>query len=106
MGSFSGRCSQNLRWRMEPAAHRKLLYLLLRLAVTAGLLWVLATRFNVGHVIEMAGRISLPLLGAALTILVASILVNAVRWQVVLAAEGSSLRLSSLTKLLFAGLFF
>ena len=46
------------------------------------------------------------LLAAALAAQVASVLVNAVRWQVVLAAEGPSPKLGSLTKLLFVGLFF
>ena len=91
---------------MAFASHHKFISTALRMLVTAGLLWALATRFDVGRAIEMAGRVSLPLLAAALAALLASVLVNAVRWQAILAAEGPSPGFGSLTKLLFVGLFF
>lgn len=55
---------------------------------------------------EMIGHVSLPLLAAAFTALLAGIPINAVRWRMVLAAEGPPPRFSNLTKLLFVGLFF
>jgi len=85
--------------------YRKPLYILLRLLVTVGLLWILARRVDIENVIEMAGNVSL-LLAAAPTAMVALVLMTAVRWQVILAAEGFSLRLGGLMKLLFVGLFF
>ena len=90
----------------DVSGFRKLLFTILRLLVTAGLLWALATRFDIGHAVEMACRVSPPLLAAALAALVASVLANAVRWQAILAAEGPSPGFGSLTKLLFVGLFF
>jgi uncharacterized membrane protein YbhN (UPF0104 family) len=91
---------------MDPAHVRRLSFIVLRLLVTVSLLWFLASRFDFEHATEIVSRVSLLLLAAALAALVTSVLVNAVRWQVVLAAEGPSPKLGSLTKLLFVGLFF
>jgi uncharacterized membrane protein YbhN (UPF0104 family) len=91
---------------MDPAHVRRLSLVVLRLLVTVSLLWFLASRFDFEHATEIVSRVSLLLLTAALAAQVASVLVNAVRWQVVLAAEGPSPKLGSLTKLLFVGLFF
>src|SRR3954447_21567496 len=95
-----------MRFVMDPVHVRRLSLVVLRLLVTIGLLWFLASRFDFEHAIEIVSRVSLLLLAAALAALVASVLVNAVRWQVVLAAEGPSPKLGSLTKLMFIGLFF
>ncbi len=91
---------------MGPAYAHRLLFIVLRLLVTIGLFWLLASRFDFRHATEIATHVSLLLLAAALAALVASILVNAVRWQVILAAEGPPPKLGSLTKLLFVGVFF
>jgi uncharacterized membrane protein YbhN (UPF0104 family) len=80
--------------------------LISRFLVTAGLLWGLATRIDPAQVGEIIGHVSLPLLALALTALLAAIPLNAVRWRMILASEGSAARLGSLTKLLFVGLFF
>ncbi len=95
-----------MKFVMDPAHVRRLSFIVLRLLVTVSLLWFLASRFDFEHATEIVSRISLLLLAAALAALVASVLVNAVRWQVVLAAEGLSPKLGTLTKLLFVGLFF
>ena len=91
---------------MVPACVRRLSFIILRLLITIGLLWLLASQFDFRHATEIVSKVSLLLLAAALAALVASLLMNAVRWQVILAAEGPSPKLGSLTKLLFAGLFF
>src|SRR3954471_7354538 len=95
-----------MRFVMDPAHVRKLSLVVLRLLVTVSLLWFLASRFDFENATEIVSHISLLLLAAALAAQVASVLVNAVRWQVILAAEGPSPKLGSLTKLLFVGLFF
>jgi glycosyltransferase 2 family protein len=91
---------------MDPADVRRLSFIILRLLVTIGLLWFLASQFDFRHATEIASHVSLLLLIAALAALVASVLVNAVRWQVILAGEGPAPGLGSLTKLLLVGLFF
>ena len=95
-----------MRFVIDPAHVRRLPLIVLRLLVTVSLLWFLASRVDFEHATEIVSHVSLLLLAAALAALVASVLVSAVRWQVVLAAEGPSPKLSSLTKLLFVGLFF
>jgi hypothetical protein len=91
---------------MRLAAYCKPLSIFLRLFVTASLLWLLASRFDFEHALEMVGRVSPVLLAVALMAMVASVLVTAVRWQMILAAEGPPPPLGSLTRLLFIGLFF
>ena len=91
---------------MRLAAYYKPLSIFLRLFVTASLLWLLASRFDFEHALEMVGRVSPVLLAVALMAMVASVLVTAVRWQMILAAEGPPPPLGSLTRLLFIGLFF
>jgi len=85
---------------------RKILITAFRLLVTAGLLWALASRLDMARVEDIAGHASLPFLAASLAALLAVIPANAMRWRAILAAEGLSPRLGSLTKLLFVGLFF
>jgi uncharacterized membrane protein YbhN (UPF0104 family) len=88
------------------AAIRRFAILTLRLLITIGLFWVLASRFDVTRTEEIASHASPLLLVEALATLLAVIPPNALRWQVILAAEGPSPGLGSLTKLLFVGLFF
>lgn len=88
------------------AVIRRVLITALRLLVTAGLLWALVARIDVARAAEIAGHVSLPILAAALAALVGILPANAMRWRVILAAEGALPGLGSLTKLLFVGLFF
>jgi uncharacterized membrane protein YbhN (UPF0104 family) len=87
-------------------AVRRISILIFRLLVTAGLLWILASHLDMSRAGQITSHVSLPLLSAALMTVVGAIPVNAVRWRVILAAEGPSPGLGSLTKLLFVGLFF
>jgi glycosyltransferase 2 family protein len=77
-----------------------------RLLVTAGLLWTLSARVDLGGAKETMEHASVPLLGLALAALLATVPVNALRWHVILKAAGLSLPRSTLLKLLFVGLFF
>lgn len=95
-----------MKFVMDPVHVRRPSLIVLRLLVTVSLLWFLASRFDFEHTTEIVSRVSPLLLAAALAAMVASVLVNAMRWQVVLAAEGPSPKLGSLTKLSFVGLFF
>jgi uncharacterized membrane protein YbhN (UPF0104 family) len=85
---------------------RRLSFTILRLLVTAGLLWELARQINLSQASKIISHDSPLLLTASLAALVLSLLVNAVRWRVILDAEGPSPKLGSLMKLLFVGLFF
>jgi uncharacterized membrane protein YbhN (UPF0104 family) len=88
------------------AGIRKILITALRLLVTAGLLWALASRLDMARAAAIAAHVSLPFLAATFAVLLAAVPVNAMRWRVILTAEGPSPGLGSLTKLLFVGLFF
>jgi uncharacterized membrane protein YbhN (UPF0104 family) len=88
------------------ATIRRFAILALRLLITIGLFWVLASRLDVARAEEIAGHASPLLLAMALIALLAVLPPNALRWHVILTAERPSPGLGSLTKLLFVGLFF
>jgi glycosyltransferase 2 family protein len=88
------------------AAIRNFVFALLRLLVTAGLLWGLATRLDLARAEAIIGRASLPWLAAALLALFATAPATAARWRFILAAGAPSPAIGSLVKLLFVGLFF
>jgi uncharacterized membrane protein YbhN (UPF0104 family) len=85
---------------------RKILMTTLRLLVTAGLLWALAARFDLGRAAELMGRASLPLIVATLGVLAVANLIVAVRWHLILSAEAPSPGPAILAKIVFVGLFF
>jgi uncharacterized membrane protein YbhN (UPF0104 family) len=85
---------------------RNFLITLLRLLVTAGLLWALATRLDLARAEAIIRHASLPLLAAALLALAATAPANAARWRVILAAVGPAPQTRNLLKLVFIGLFF
>jgi uncharacterized membrane protein YbhN (UPF0104 family) len=85
---------------------RKVLITFVRLLVTAGLVWALATRVDLGRAAEIMGRASLPLLAAAIAAMMAANLVVALRWHVILSAEAPSPGPGTLLKIVFVGLFF
>jgi glycosyltransferase 2 family protein len=79
---------------------------ILRLLVTAGLLWIVAARLDLARAEEIIRHASLPLLGAALVALAATAPANALRWRIIIEAAGPAPRTSSLLKLVLVGLFF
>ena len=85
---------------------RSLLLTSLRLLVTAGLLWVLLARADLGHIKEVVGHVSLPLLAAGAAALLTTSPFSALRWHVVLAAETTSPGPWTLLKIVLVGLFF
>jgi glycosyltransferase 2 family protein len=87
-------------------AIRKILTTLVRLLVTAGLLWALAARVDLAQAGHILARVSLPSLLAGLAALVVVGLVGAWRWHVILAAETPSPGPGVLAKIVFVGLFF
>jgi uncharacterized membrane protein YbhN (UPF0104 family) len=88
------------------AAIRSLLIGSARLLVTAGLLWALFARADLSHIKEVVDRVSLPLLAAGATALLATSPFSALRWHLVLAAETTSPRPWTLLKIVLVGLFF
>lgn len=88
------------------SAIRKILLTAIRLLVTAGLLWALASRVDLAQAGRILARVSPPSLASALLALVVVGLVSAWRWHAVLAAEAPSPGPGALAKIVFVGLFF
>jgi len=74
--------------------------------VTAGLLWALLAHADLHHAKELVDHLSLPLLTAAATALLATSPFSALRWHIVLAAETTSPGPWTLLKIVLVGLFF
>ena len=74
--------------------------------VTAGLLWALLARVDLSHAKELFAHLSLPLLAAGTTALLATSPFSALRWHVVLGAETTSPGPWTLLKIVLVGLFF
>ena len=87
-------------------AIRKKLTTVVRRVVTAGLLWALASRVDIGQAGHILARVSLPPLLMAVAALVAAGLVGAWRWHVILSTESPSPGPAALAKIVFVGLFF
>ncbi|HEV2099201.1 MAG TPA: lysylphosphatidylglycerol synthase transmembrane domain-containing protein, partial [Stellaceae bacterium] len=73
---------------------------------SAGLLWALAARIDVGRAVELVGHASPAPLAATLVALLAGIPVVALRWHIILAAETRSPGSVSLLKIVLVGMFF
>jgi uncharacterized membrane protein YbhN (UPF0104 family) len=78
----------------------------MRLLVTAGLLWVLAARFDLGRAAQLIRGAELPAIAATLVMLSVANLVAACRWQLILSAEATSPGRLTLLKIVLVGLFF
>jgi glycosyltransferase 2 family protein len=78
----------------------------MRLLVTAGLLWVLAARFDLGRAAQLIRGAELPAIAATLVMLSVANLVAACRWQLILSAEATSPGRLTLLKVVLVGLFF
>jgi uncharacterized protein (TIRG00374 family) len=96
-----------------PAAHsiggitiRKSLGTLLRLLVTAALIWLLAARVDLGRAAEIMSRASPSLVAAAILVMLMANLVVALRWHVILSAAAPSPGPGVLLKFVLVGLFF
>jgi len=85
---------------------RKILSTSIRLLVTAGLLAILAARFDLGRAADLMSHASLPLLALTLTALLAANLAVALRWHLILSTAAPSPGPATLLKLVFVGLFF
>jgi glycosyltransferase 2 family protein len=78
----------------------------MRLLVTAGLLWALLANADVSRANELLDHISLPILAAGVTALLAASPFSALRWHIVLGAETTSPGPWTLLKIVLVGLFF
>jgi uncharacterized membrane protein YbhN (UPF0104 family) len=74
--------------------------------VTAGLLWALLARVDLGHAKDLLDNLSLPLLAAGAAALLATSPFSALRWHIVLTAETTSPGPWALLKIVLVGLFF
>jgi uncharacterized membrane protein YbhN (UPF0104 family) len=85
---------------------RKILLTSLRLLVTAGLIWALSTRVDLGRAAAFMGGASPRLIVATVLTMMAANLIVGSRWHLVLRATAPSPGLVSLIKIVFVGLFF
>ena len=74
--------------------------------MTAGLLWALLARVDLGHAKELVDHLSLPLLAAGAAAMLATSPFSALRWHIVLAADTTSPGPWILLKIVLVGLFF
>ena len=106
-GQFSDSTATQRRDKPQGvSAIRKLLIGSVRLLVTAGLLWALLARADLGRAVELLRHVSLPLLAGGAAALLATSPFSALRWHVVLAAETTSPGPWPLLKIVLVGLFF
>ena len=75
----------------------------IRLCATAGLLWVLAVRLDLGRAAQMMADAAPPLVVAALVALLTANLIVALRWHVILSAEAPSPGAGVLVRLVLVG---
>ena len=73
---------------------------------TAGLLWALATRIDLGRAAQIMAQATLPLLAGALVALFATSAVVALRWHLILSTEVPSPGPVGLLKIVLVGMFF
>ena len=85
---------------------RKVAITSLRLLVTAGLLWALAARVDLTRAAEIISHASLPLLAAAIAVIIASSPAMALRWHIILTAGGASPGPGPLLRIVLVGQFF
>lgn len=78
----------------------------LRLCVTFGLLWFMATKIDISHAGGLISRAPTVLLLAAVTALVATTPINALRWRAFLAPGPPLPTTFTLLKILLVGIFF
>jgi glycosyltransferase 2 family protein len=71
----------------RPSIVQRVLVLALKIAVSAGLLWLLLSRIDLGRLWGYARYASLPWLAAGLALYLGMIVVSAWRWQLLLAAQ-------------------
>jgi len=78
----------------------------LRLGVTVGLLWFLATKIDIAHAGELISRCPAMLLVAAVAALAATTPINALRWRALLAPGPPLPTVLTVLKILLVGIFF
>ena len=67
---------------------RGLIFFLVKVVISGGLLWLLFTRVDFARLWALARTASLPLLGGALSLYLVMVLVSAWRWGLLLRAQG------------------
>lgn len=73
---------------VRPSRTRGILFFLVKVAISGGLLWLLFTRVEFARLWALARTASLPWLAGALTLYLAMVLVSAWRWGLLLRAQG------------------
>jgi len=94
------------REQPKSAAARSALISILKVGVSAALLWVLFSRVDVARLWSVARNASTPWLAAALALYVVMILVSAWRWGLLLKAQGLDFPFRRLTASFFVATFF
>jgi uncharacterized membrane protein YbhN (UPF0104 family) len=89
-----------------PSRARGLIFFLVKVAISGGLLWLLFTRVDFARLWALARNASLSWLAGALTIYLAMVLVSAWRWGLLLRAQGLHFRFRWLTGSFLVATFF
>lgn len=78
----------------------------LKMAVSAGLIWLVVTRIEIGAVADRLTQLAPGAIAASLAILLAQSVVAGMRWRIVSHRVGVPLGFAAALRLLFVGLFF
>jgi uncharacterized protein (TIRG00374 family) len=105
-GGVKGRVVHSAAVPSSPRRGRTALLWIIKIVVSAGLLYVLLSRVDVARLWATARTASLPLLGAALGLYFAMVLVSAWRWSLLLRAQRIAARLSTLLQSYLVATFF
>ena len=81
-------------------------FIALKVAVSAGLIWLLVERIEIGAVAERLTQLAPGAIAASLTILLVQSVLASWRWQIVSHRVGVPLGFAAALRLLFVGLFF
>lgn len=77
-----------------------------KLALTAAIIWFLATRIDLGDAARQAATIRPDMLALAVVLMLLQVLISAVRWQAVLRAIGALLAFRQVFEIFYIGVFF
>lgn len=90
----------------ETAAAKKIITAAIKLAVTAGLIWFLASKVDFNEAAQQLKTVTLPALAGAFVLLCVQVTSVALRWHLIVHREQGTLPLGVALRLTFEGMFF
>lgn len=82
------------------------LKLSIKLAITIGLFWFIATQVDIGAALQAVQGVPKIVFIAALLMIACQLVIMALRWSYLISLTGDGLKLGFLTRLVFEGMFF